>query len=186
MTPVCTEIAMFDREQFVADCRGALNDDRASRNVREIVERTVADSAAVVRGLGEPKQGGLDVLHRSPELTVLNVLWPAGMIVMPHNHALWAVIGVYNGREDNIMWRQLPDDANGRIEAAGARTLATGDTIAFGVDVIHSVINPLGRTTGAIHVYGGDFFAVNRSEWDPETLREKPYDMEKVLRMFAR
>jgi predicted metal-dependent enzyme (double-stranded beta helix superfamily) len=177
---------MFDREQFVADCRGALHGDRASRNVREIVGRAVADSAAVVRGIGEPKQGGLDVLHRSAELTVLNVLWPAGMIVMPHNHALWAVIGVYNGREDNILWRQLPEDANGRIEAAGARTLATGDTIAFGADVIHSVINPLGRTTGAIHVYGGDFFAVNRNEWDPETLHEKPFDMEKVLRMFAR
>ncbi len=91
---------MFDRERFVADCRSALNGDRASRNVREVVGRAVADSASVIRGLGEPKQGGLDVLHRSPELTVLNVLWPAGMIVMPHNHALWAVIGVCIGREE--------------------------------------------------------------------------------------
>jgi hypothetical protein len=31
--------------------------------------------------------------------------------------------------------------------------------------------------TGAIHVYGGD-------EWDPETLREHPYDVEKTLRLF--
>ena len=177
---------MFDREQFVSDCRNALKGDRALRNVREVVRRALADSAAVVRGIGEPKQGGLDVLHRSAELTVLKVLWPAGMIVLPHNHGLWAVIGVYNGREDNIIWRQLPEDAHGRIEAAGAHTLATGDTIAFGTDVIHSVVNPLGRVTGGIHVYGGDFFSVNRSEWDPDTLREKPYDMEKVLRMFAR
>jgi predicted metal-dependent enzyme (double-stranded beta helix superfamily) len=55
----------------------------------------------------------------------------------------------------------------------------------MGKDMIHSVVNPLGRVTGAIHVYGGDFFATPRSEWDPESLREKPYDMEKVLRMFA-
>jgi len=177
---------MFDKEQFVSDCLGALNGDRASRNVREIVGRAVAESAEVARCLGTPKIGGLNVLHRSPQLTVLNVVWPAGMIVMPHNHALWAVIGVYNGREDNILWRQLPEDANGRIEAAGARTLSPGDTIAFGADVIHSVVNPLGRMTGAIHVYGGDFFDVSRSEWDPESLREKPYDLEKALRMFAR
>ena len=177
---------MFDRQQFVSDCQAALGGDRASLNVRHVVSRAVADPGAVVRGLGEPQKGGLDVLYRSPELTVLNVLWPAGMIVMPHNHGLWAVIGVYNGREDNILWRQLPEDANGRIEAAGARTLATSDTIAFGPDVIHSVVNPLGRMTGALHVYGGDFFAVDRNEWDPETLHEKPYDMEKVLRMFAR
>jgi predicted metal-dependent enzyme (double-stranded beta helix superfamily) len=52
--------------------------------------------------------------------------------------------------------------------------------------VIHSVVNPVPRVTGAIHVYGGDFFAVSRSEWDPDSLREKPYDMEKILRMFAR
>jgi predicted metal-dependent enzyme (double-stranded beta helix superfamily) len=177
---------MFDKEQFISDCRAALIGDRTSHNAREVVKGAIADSSAVIRGLGEPKKGGLDVLHRSNELTVLNVLWPAGMIVMPHNHALWAVIGVYNGREDNILWRRLPDDANGRIEAAGARTLASGDTLAFGADVIHSVVNPLGRITGAIHVYGGDFFAVSRNEWDPELLHEKPYDMEKVLRMFAR
>ncbi|WP_426440510.1 hypothetical protein [Bradyrhizobium genosp. P] len=61
------------------------------------------------------------------------------MIMMPHNHALWTVIGVYNGREDNILWRQLLEDANGRIGAAGARTLATGDTISSGTNVIHSV-----------------------------------------------
>ena len=111
---------MFDKEQFISDCRDALIGDRTSRNVHEVVKGAIAHSSAVIRGLGEPKKGGLDVLHRSNELTILNVLWPG--IVMPHNHALWAVIGVYNGREDNILWRRLPDDANGRIEAAGALT----------------------------------------------------------------
>lgn len=58
--------------------------------------------------------------------------------------------------------------------------------MAFGIDVIRSVVNPLGRITGAIHVYGGDFFGVNRNEWDPESLHEKPLDIERVLRMFVR
>ena len=40
--------------------------------------------------------------------------------------------------------------------------------------------------TGAIHVYGGDFFAIERSEWDPDSLQEGPYDTEKARRMFAR
>jgi predicted metal-dependent enzyme (double-stranded beta helix superfamily) len=177
---------MFDREQFVADCRAALDGDRASRNVRDIVARAVSEPSEVLRGLGEAQKGGFDCLYRSPELTILNVLWSVGQMVMPHNHALWAVIGVYTGREDNILWRRLPDAANGRVEAAGAKTLGATDTIALGADVIHSVVNPTPRVTGAIHVYGGDFFAVSRSEWDPDSLHEKPYDMEKVLRMFAR
>jgi hypothetical protein len=40
--------------------------------------------------------------------------------------------------------------------------------------------------TGAIHVYGGDFFEAVpiRSEWDPETLVELPYNVEKNMRLF--
>jgi len=175
---------MLDIEQFIADCRAALDGDRASRNVREIVARAVSDPAGVARAFGEPAKGGLNIVHRSPELTILNVVWPAGQIVMPHNHQLWAVIGVYTGREDNILWRRTSDGE--MVEAAGAKTLGGKDSIAFGADVIHSVVNPLGRLTGALHVYGGDFFAVPRSEWDPETLHERPYDVEKAMRMFNR
>ena len=38
--------------------------------------------------------------------------------------------------------------------------------------------------TGAIHVYGGDFFAAERSEWDPETLLEERYNVERAMRQF--
>ena len=54
----------------------------------------------------------------------------------------------------------------------------------LGRDVIHSVTNPTSRLTGAIHVYGGDFFATERSEWEPETLEERPYDLEKNMKLF--
>jgi len=37
---------------------------------------------------------------------------------------------------------------------------------------------------GAIHVYGGDFFALPRSEWDPERLIEQPFDVQKALALF--
>ena len=177
---------MFDKDQFIADCRAALDGDRASRNVREVVARAVSDPAAVIKGLGELKPGGIEPLHRSPELTVINVFWPPNMVIMPHNHAMWAVIGIYGGREDNMLWRRLPNEADGKIEAAGAVALSTRDVQVFGPDVIHSVVNPIPRVTGAIHVYGGDFFGVNRSEWDPESLHERPYDMEKALRLFKR
>lgn len=177
---------MLEQAQFVSDCQAALGGDRASRNVREVVARAVSDPASLMAGLGEPTKGGLTILHRAADLTVLNVVWPAGLILMPHDHAVWAVIGVYTGREDNFLWRRMPDSPDGEIEAAGAKSLGPGDAVAFGADVVHSVVNPLGRMTGAIHVYGGDFFAVERSEWDQETLLERPYDMEKVKQLFAR
>jgi len=97
---------------------------------------------------------------------------------------MWAVIGIYSGREDNIFWRRIRDDAGGRIEAAGARAMGDRDAVPLGRDIIHSVHNPIPRYTCALHVYGGDFFAIERSEWNPETLLEQKYDVQKALRLF--
>jgi predicted metal-dependent enzyme (double-stranded beta helix superfamily) len=176
---------VFDLERFAADCRAALDGERSHRAVRDIVGRAVSEPGSVVAALGELAQGGIQVLHRAPDLTILNVLWAPKFVIMPHDHAMWAVIGVYAGREDNILWRRLPDDADGRIEAAGAKSIAEREAVAFGSEMIHSVVNPLDGVTGAIHVYGGDFFAATRSEWDPASLSERPYDLAKVQRMFA-
>src|SRR5258706_10770029 len=51
---------------------------------------------------------------------------------------------------------------SGKVEAAGAKSLCEKDAVPLGPEIIHSVTNPIPRLTGAIHVYGGDFF--NRSE----------------------
>jgi predicted metal-dependent enzyme (double-stranded beta helix superfamily) len=75
-------------------------------------------------------------------------------------------------------------DASRKLEAAGAKALCEKDTVELGQDIIHSVTNPIGRLTGAIHIYGGDFFGVQRSEWDAETFLEQPCDGDKMLRRF--
>ena len=66
----------------------------------------------------------------------------------------------------------------------GNKTLITKDTLPLGESVIHAVTNPLEKITAAIHVYGGDFFAVPRSEWDSQTLKERPFDLENAKRVF--
>ncbi|HZS82443.1 MAG TPA: hypothetical protein VFA50_06210 [Stellaceae bacterium] len=175
---------MFDRDRFIADCIAARAGDESHKAVREIVARAIAEPAAVLKSVGEPRRAIVETLHRAPDLTILNIVWGPMMTLMPHNHLMWAVIGIYTGREDNIFWRRLPDGRGGKIEAAGAKALGTGDVTPLGHDIIHSVTNPIPRLTGAIHVYGGDFFAAPRSEWDPEALTEKRYDVEKNLRLF--
>ena len=175
---------MFDLDRFADDCRTALAEDRGGhRAVREVVARAAADPAGVLAALGEPRRAGVQKLYHAPDLTILNVVWGPRMTIMPHNHRMWAVIGVYTGCEDNIFWRRM-DGGGARVEAAGAKALRAGDCAALGKDIIHSVTNPIARLTGAIHVYGGDFFRADRSEWDPETLREQPYDVEKAIRLF--
>ncbi len=175
---------MLDSDQFVADCRAARAEDESHKAMREVVARAVSDPAAVLAGLGAPKTAGLFTLHRSEELTVLNIAWAPHMTLVPHDHRMWAVIGIYSGREDNIFWRRVADAEGGRVEAAGAQAIGERDAIALGRDIVHSVTNPIPRLTAALHVYGGDFFAPGRSEWDPETLLEQPWGIDKSREIF--
>src|SRR5262249_51026867 len=177
-------IAAFDLDQFISDCRSARAADPSHKLVREVVARAVSDPAAVLKSLGEPKRAEIQKLYQSDTLTILNVIWAPKMTVMPHDHRMWAVIGIYSGREDNIFWRRVPGVRGGKLQAAGAKALSTGDTEPLGSNIIHSVTNPIQRLTGAIHVYGGDFFRAERSEWDPETLLEERYNIDKNLRLF--
>ncbi|HTP95864.1 MAG TPA: hypothetical protein VMK05_08420 [Burkholderiales bacterium] len=171
---------MFSTEQLIADCRAALAETSPDQAVKEIVKRAVSRPAEVERALGVPQKGEIVPLYRSETLTILNVIWAPGMSIYPHDHRMWAVIGLYGGREDNHFYRRVPNS----IEQASVRQLETGDTVLLGAPTIHSVTNPLDRLTGAIHIYGGDFFAVPRSEFDPQTLEERPYDVEKAKRLF--
>jgi predicted metal-dependent enzyme (double-stranded beta helix superfamily) len=175
---------MFDRDRFVEECLAAVRQENSHRAVREIVERAVADPVEIFKELGEPKKGGITPIHKSTEITILNVTWPGYMTVQPHNHLMWSVIGVYSGREDNIFWRLLPGDAKSRVEAAGAKALSVGDVVPQGKDIIHSVTNPIPRMTSAIHIYGGDYFATERHEWDPEHLHQRPLDLTEIQRRF--
>jgi predicted metal-dependent enzyme (double-stranded beta helix superfamily) len=176
---------MFDLDRFITDCRAALAEDRGGHwAVREVVARAVSEPGGILAGLGEPRRAEIQKLYHAPDLTILNVIWGPRMTIMPHNHQMWAVIGVYTGCEDNIFWRRIEGEPGGRVEAAGAKALRTRDCVPLGRDIIHSVTNPIPRLTGAIHVYGGDFFAAPRSEWNPETLREQRYDVAKNMRLF--
>jgi predicted metal-dependent enzyme (double-stranded beta helix superfamily) len=174
---------MFEMEQFVADCRAAFAQDPTHKAVREIVARAISDPGAVLKGLGEPQRAEVQTLFHSDRLTILNVVWAPMMTVMPHNHRMWAVIGIYTGREDNIFWHRVPGAPN-KIEAAGAKALCARDAEPLGKDIIHSVLNPIDRLTGAIHIYGGDFFGAERSEWDSLTLEEHRSSGESSRRVF--
>lgn len=173
----------FDLDRFIADCRAALREDPPQKAVREVLARAL-EGAGLRDAMGEPKCAQLQKLYHAPDLTIVNVVWAPEMTIMPHDHRMWSNIGIYAGREDNIFWRRIKDDEGGKIEAAGARALSEGDCWSLGHDIIHSVTNPIPRFTGAVHIYGGDFFAQPRSEWDPETLLEKPFSIAKAVRMF--
>ena len=170
----------FELERFVEDVRRAHKETDAQRAVEAVLARAVSEPRAVLAALGEPKELGPQPLYQSADLTILNVVWAPLMVLLPHEHAMWASIGVYTGREDNITWTRR----GSRIEASGAASLSEKQIFSLPIDAVHSVTNPIERLTGAIHIYGGDFFGTPRSEWDPDTLTERPFDLEAARARF--
>jgi predicted metal-dependent enzyme (double-stranded beta helix superfamily) len=172
---------MLNLDNFVAACRAALAEPSPELAVKEILARALARPSDVEAALGTPQEGRIATLHHDRELTILNVIWAPGMAVFPHDHGMWAVIGLYGGREDNTFYRREA----GRLQVAGARQVEGRDTIVLGRNVIHAVTNPLRRFTGAIHIYGGDFFGAPRYEWDPATFEKRPWDADRTRKAFA-
>jgi len=171
---------MFDKERFIEDCMLAIKD--GQKAVREVVTRAVSNPAAVVREMGAPGDAGIVPLYRANDLTIMHFVWAPYMSLVPHNHNMFSVVGLYSGREDNAFWRRI----DGSIEIAGGQSLGAGDVATLGRDIIHSVLNPVGKKTSAFHVYGGDFLAPDdqRSQWDHESLSERPWDLEAVKSRF--
>ena len=172
---------MFTVEAFVAECLAAAEEGRGA--IRAVLKRTIADPEAIIRTLGEPRLSAAKPLYRSDKLTILHITWPASYTQVPHNHLVWAEIGVYSGREDNIFWRRVAPEGTREIEVIGAASLTAGSCCSLEADAIHSVNNPLDRTTGSLHVYGGALAeGPPRSMWDGETLREMPLDPARDIR----
>jgi len=154
---------MFDLDRFIADCCDAVAQDPSHRAAREVAARAVADPSAVLTGLGTPERAGVTSLYQSDTLTILNVVWGPLMNVPAHNHEMWAVIGVYAGREDNIFWRRIEDENGQSIEAAGAKSLGATDADfahdrfveVYNADLANGIGNAASRVANMIAKYFG-------------------------------
>ena len=91
---------MFNKDRFIQNCMNAAAEGQGA--IREIVIEAVSDSVGVMSEFGEPEHAGITPIYRSPDLTIINFVWAPFMSLMPHNHQMFAVVGIYSGREDNV------------------------------------------------------------------------------------
>ena len=173
-------MASFTIDQLVADLlearRGTDGHDGVA--VREVIERTVADRSSIEAALGPASDlPTFTTWHNDAELTVLHVVWPPGVDLFAHDHRMWAAIGLYGGREDNALFRTLPQ---GDLELRDTRTLRGGDTVLLGEETVHAVANPSKEWTGAIHVYGGDYFGPGRRMWPDHDGPAEDFDVTRL------
>src|SRR5688572_27597937 len=121
-------------DAFVEACRAALGEPQPMLAVKDVVERAVGDAAAV--GAAVQGQPGVELLHRSDDLTVASVVIPSGLpYSLPHDHRMWAVVGVYGGQEDNQFYLRA---ARG-LDERGGRSVRQGEVVALGSETIHAI-----------------------------------------------
>lgn len=167
-------------DEFVDACRAVVADGESVRaRLAGLVADLVADHealAAAVPAFGDVpasprgwRLGGEHVCHQAGDLTVMVLDTLPGIAQPPHDHAMTAIIGVFEGCENQRFWSRTPDG----IEAAAGRALSAGQSVTLGERAIHA-ISASGRPARAVHVYLGDIYAVDRSIFDPETLTEYP------------
>lgn len=119
--------------------------------------------------------GGEHVCYQTDELTVMVLDTLPGVLQPPHDHAMHAIIGVFEGCEDQRFFART--DAG--VTAAAGRSLEAGDVVVLGEQSIHAISSPTGRAARAVHVYFGDIYAVERSLFHPDTLQPHPYTAER-------
>ena len=172
---------MFVVEDFVAACTAALAEEsHSSLALREQIDRAVARPSDIETAVGDVSSvPAFSTWHRSPELTILHVVWPPQVDLFAHDHRMWAAIGLYGGQEDNRFFRRT--DAGSIEERGGGVTLRAGESLALGHDTVHAVANRSREWTGSIHVYGGDYFAATRSMWPDPAEPPLPFDTARVI-----
>ncbi|MDW3178867.1 MAG: hypothetical protein R8J94_15860 [Acidimicrobiia bacterium] len=163
----------FDVDQFVQDCREALSEATPQLAVRDVVERAVRQPNEIEDALGVADGWRATTLHNDADLTILHFIWPPTADLFPHEHKMWSTVGIYGGIEDNTLYRK----AGQALEVVGHKRGEVGDVVLMGAEAIHSVTNGSRQWTAALHVYGGDFFANPRLQWDKTTFQSKPYEL---------
>lgn len=173
----------FDKKRFVDECVAAVAAETdAHLAVRDIVARAVERPGALEEVVGPaPDCPSWDTWYLSDDLTILHIVWPPEVDLYAHDHNLWAIIGLYGGREDNFFYRRTPDN---HIEPSGGRTLMDRDVLCLGSEAVHSVANPTRQWTAALHVYGGNFFEVERTMWDRGSLSPAPFDADATRKVL--
>ena len=172
----------FSVDSFLSDIHAANADASPRHAVCEVVARAVSEPEALARAFGPLTRGHSTVLHRSSDLLVLHIVWPARD---PRRAPRAQPLGGDGDLPGNRGQHVLRRTDEGVIAREGTARLEPRDTRIMGEEAIHAVDIPTLAPTGAIHVYGGDLFTVARSEFDSTTSEERPFDWEKSEREFA-
>ena len=119
-----------------------------------------------------------EIFLNEDDLTIYQVSFPPNLFGIPHDHAGWAVIGVYSGTEAFNVY----DEADGRLRWRERKVLDAPRVDVLPADLIHDIDNPGPETSGSIHIYGNRHFDLpERRIWRDGSTVPEPFTLQKSI-----
>jgi len=86
------------------------------------------------------------------------------------------------GREVSTIYQPKADGSG--LEVAEVASIQAGDVMTLEADAIHHIDNPCSETSAALHLYGGDFGALEpeRSLWSTHDHEEIPFSFPMLVK----
>lgn len=165
----------YDLDQFVADCRAILKRDpgpAGREDVRQHLERLLANKDFVARTCGDDVPLGLKVLYEDKELgfQVLAHVNDKARKSPPHDHgASWAIYGQATKHTDMIEWERTDngDDKHAELKEVKRYRLNPGMAGIYQDGAIHSIDYP--DRARFIRVTGTNLDNIHRVRFDMKT-----------------
>ena len=172
-------VLMFDIDSFVAACRAARHEVDAPERIAALLAKIVEDPAAIEEAVEKRRAGKragemAEVFASDDDLTIYQLSFPSNLFGAPHDHAGWAVIGVYSGVEAFNLYTE----AKGALAKTGRQVLRAPEVAVLRADLIHDIDNPGGVASGSIHVYSNRHFDLpSRRIWRDESALPEPFTL---------
>jgi predicted metal-dependent enzyme (double-stranded beta helix superfamily) len=112
-------------------------------------------------------------------LSLFSLVVPAGAATPVHDHLAWGLVGLYQGEQDEEVFRRCPDAASapGALELVSRQPLRPGDFYVLEPPEgdIHRVRTTSAVPSVSIHLLGNDTGCVWRHAYEPDDGSVRPF-----------
>lgn len=158
---------------LAADIGSVVRSDASAIDVARDVANALTPALAVPDLLSPAQMSGRDecytqhVLYVDPDgrFSIVSLVWMPGQNTVIHDHVSWCVVGVYQGKEEETLYRLVDDGSEPAfLVETGQSVNSEGMTSFFAPPGdIHRVCNASDDKVISIHVYGADVSVLGSS-----------------------
>lgn len=166
-----------------------VSDTERVRMLQPAFERLLAAEGWLPEEFAAPDEtsgmgGGIGqyALYRAEDgsLCLFSLVVPAGATTPVHDHLAWGLIGLYRGRQAEIVYRRLDDgsvEGQAQLEVALEQEVAPGELFALlpPEGDIHRVTTISDEPSVSIHLLANDTACVWRHRFDPDAGTVTPF-----------